>query len=284
MTLCLFHINKNVVKLLISHHLSKYIKKCTTEIELWTYSKFRQILCLPFLPLEKIPENFDTLKHKIISVLTSKLDAREIENLNLVFSKLKTNYYHNETKLKAICKFGKFDRTTNPIEGGHSGFNKSSLVARTSNLNSMVQGKVKFRNCFHCDKYRYFIGLMELDAQFRAEVVSYNEKGYRSLPHHKLSFVEREKKIKELNRQLSANALTDEEFLQKISDLYIHKNWFHLVKDAVAAIDGSGSNESEDPPELDEFAEAIFIRPCTAPRIRNLSKRYFGNEWLNNNL
>lgn len=86
---------------------------------------------------------------------------------------------------------------------------------------------------------------MELDVEFRAEVVAYIEKGYTSLSHHKVAFIEREKSVKELTRQLIANEISDEEFLENISDLFIHKNWFNLVKAAVAAIDGRNTSSEE---------------------------------------
>lgn len=55
--------------------------------------------------MDRIPENYDLLQRKNVGVLEARLDPREIENLNMVFSKLKKNYYHNQEKIKSICKF-----------------------------------------------------------------------------------------------------------------------------------------------------------------------------------
>lgn len=141
MSICLFHVNKNIVKTMIKNSLSHFIKKCSSELELWTYSKFRQIMCLPFLPREDIKDMFDKLENKILDVLAINLSSREIENVVKVLLLLKTRYFHNEEKLNLMCKFEKFNRTTNLVEGAHSGLNKSSMVKRSGNMNSMIHGR-----------------------------------------------------------------------------------------------------------------------------------------------
>lgn len=140
-SLCLFHINKNIVKILMNNNLSKFIKKCSTDIELWAYSKFRLIMCLPFLPRECIKDHFDTIEKSVVEVLSLHLNSMEMENVLKAFATLKKNYFHKENKIDLMCKFEKPFRTTNIAEGGHSGINKSSLIKRCGNMNSMIQGK-----------------------------------------------------------------------------------------------------------------------------------------------
>lgn len=61
-SLCLFHINKNMVKCLIDHKLSEFIRKCRAEAELWFYGKMKQILVLALLPQREIKPAFQKLK------------------------------------------------------------------------------------------------------------------------------------------------------------------------------------------------------------------------------
>lgn len=126
-----------------------------------------------------------------------------------------------------------------------------------------------------------FSGLLEVDIDFRSEVIGYSQNGAKNLPRHRHSFIKREETIHKLNIQLKNGKLSNEKFLQKVSDLFIHKNWYQLVKDAVARIEHENSN-SNNSQQLDDIADAIFVTSQTSSRIKNISKKYFGDDWVNN--
>lgn len=65
------------------------------------------------------------------------MDPLELEGVRNVLKYLDKNIYSKFKRISLICKFEKTIRTTNNAEANHSGFNKSSLIARSSNLNSM---------------------------------------------------------------------------------------------------------------------------------------------------
>lgn len=140
--LCIFHINKNIIKIIGSYHLSNFIKGCKTDVELWAYAKFRLIMCLPFLPENKMRDQFCVLRDSILEVLSKHLNAMEIEGVTNVLEHIDKSIYSKAGRIASVCKFDKTIRTTNNAEGSHSGFNKSSLIARSSGLNSMIQGKI----------------------------------------------------------------------------------------------------------------------------------------------
>lgn len=121
---------------------------------------------------------------------------------------------------------------------------------------------------------------MEQEISFRGEHIRYSENGAAILPKHSKTFIEREKSIKALNLQLKNNEISDEMFLKEIGDLFIHTNWFHLVKDAALRMEET--DMQTDDSHADEIAEAIFLAPTTSGRARSLSKKYFGDEWVNN--
>lgn len=120
---------------------------------------------------------------------------------------------------------------------------------------------------------------MELDLIFRGDVVGHSEKGAKYLPKHKKRFIEREKSINELNIQLLNDEISDEDFLKKISNLFIHPKWFELIRDAVNKIDEQNPEENES--NFEDIAAAIFLLPSTSKRNRTLSKKYFGKDWVN---
>lgn len=138
---CLFHVNKNIVKALTSEHLSHYIRRCKSDVQLWTYSKFREIMCIPFLPVGKMKPQFLVLKNNIVESLTRHLDPMELDKIKTVLRYIENKIYSVTQRTKSVCKFDKSVRTTNNAEGSHSGFNKSALITKNSSLNSMIQGK-----------------------------------------------------------------------------------------------------------------------------------------------
>lgn len=123
-----------------------------------------------------------------------------------------------------------------------------------------------------------------MDAQFRADAIGFYEQGPKNLPKHKPSFVKREIELKNFNFKLKNNIISGDEFLSSVGDLFIHKNWFHLIKDAAERIESLNKNVNFDEPNedqiIEEVAETIFVRN-TSSRIKTASRKYFGDEWAN---
>lgn len=100
---------------------------------------------IPFLPLQRIKDNFNRIKNEIAIVLEKHLDPFQLEQLNKFWKYLEKNLYSKDSKLTKICKFGKAIRTTNNVEGSHSGLNKSSLTSKTGNMDCMIKGKINIK-------------------------------------------------------------------------------------------------------------------------------------------
>lgn len=139
-SLCLFHLNKNVLKCIAKENMSNYFKKCSTNVELWVYHKIRNILALPFLPQEAIQTEFLKIKDKIRDTLKELLNPMEIEKIEKILEKLSSNYYSNQDKISLFCKFGKLIRTTNNMESYHSSFNKSLFFNKNSSMTTTING------------------------------------------------------------------------------------------------------------------------------------------------
>lgn len=101
-SLCLFHINKAIIRNIAKNHLSQYIRKCKTDLQLWTYEKFRQVLCIPFLPEDSMLPSFVKIEVKLITVLSKELNAFEFDNLKKLSMCLKQNIFFDEDKLAMI--------------------------------------------------------------------------------------------------------------------------------------------------------------------------------------
>lgn len=175
-SLCLFHINKNLVKCLVDHKLTEFIRKCRNDVELWFYGKMKEILVIALLPHSEIKDSFVKLKNLILGHIETKLDNEyQINQFKDFFKTIEIRYFSEPEKIKKMCKFGKVTRTTNLIEAAHGAFNKSSLLPKNGALVNVVQG------------------LQIIDLEFRTIVVEFNRKGEISLP--KKSQLYQEKKL-----------------------------------------------------------------------------------------
>lgn len=141
---CLFHVNKAIIRKMATKQLTKYIKNCKTDIQLWTYEQFRRIFFIPFLPKESMKNSFVKIEEKLVNILGKNLDPFDFDNMKSQISYMKRTYYCNESKIELICKYKKYLRTTNLIEGAHNGLAKGSLLSRKSNMNTMIQGTLTF--------------------------------------------------------------------------------------------------------------------------------------------
>lgn len=52
-SLCFFHHNQNIVKCVVQHKLSCFVRKCKEDEQLWFYEQLKKILAIPLLQ-EKI--------------------------------------------------------------------------------------------------------------------------------------------------------------------------------------------------------------------------------------
>lgn len=106
-SLCLFHLNKNILRTISKHHMSNYFRKCSNDIEMWTYDKIRNILTLPFLPKRAVEEEFLKIENKIISTLKEYVSPRDLEVFEIILSTLKKNYFANKSKIEKFSKLEK---------------------------------------------------------------------------------------------------------------------------------------------------------------------------------
>lgn len=123
--------------------MSNYFRKCSSDIQIWTYDKIKNILCLPYLPKEAIQEEFLKIQDKILSTLKEHLTPRELESFMKMLNTLNKIYFGNELKIDRFCKYEKTIRTSNNMEGYHSAMNKSSLFKKNSTLSTTVNGRKK---------------------------------------------------------------------------------------------------------------------------------------------
>lgn len=122
------------------------------------------------------------------------------------------------------------------------------------------------------------VGLKQIDVEMRVSAISFAKRGVLSLPKHNSKFLLREKKIK--NLKLKNNELSNEEFLTKISDLLIHKNYYKVVKMACKKINKQTNISEEEQYNIAADAtEIIFSNSNSSSRARTKSKKYFGSEW-----
>lgn len=263
--LCYFHVNKNIVKCLIKHKLTNFVRNCKSDGELWFYGKLKQILVLPLLPLSLIHGAFVALKEKIISFFRLHFsNLYQQEQLNMFFTKIEGNYYGNLEKMTKICKYKKQIRGTNLIEGTHGGFNKSILTPKNGTVNNIIQG------------------LKCIDFEYRAVALDYQKNGVTIFP--KKSHIEqhREQKLSDLYEKLDNSTITVESFLEQASELWIRKKYMIMIKKAteiVEAVVDDESEESSDP--VDDIIDGIFINDNPPKRVRQACKKYFGEEWVN---
>lgn len=264
--ICFFHVNKNIVKCLVNHKLTNFIRKCKSDGEVWFYGKFKQLLVLPLLPLSLIHDAFLQLKEKIVSFFRCNFDnAYQREQLDNFFDKVEENYYGNDDKMKRVCKYKKQIRGTNLIEATHGGFNKSILTPKHGSVDNLVHG------------------LKCIDFQYRALAIDYNKKGVSVFPKKTKMEQEREEKLSLFYQQLEEEEITTEVFLEKASELWIHKKYMIMVKKATEVIEGAaeGIDGVECEETADDFINAIFVNENPPKRVRKICKKYYGDEWCN---
>lgn len=263
-SLCFFHHNQNVVKTLAQHKLSNFIRKCKTDEQLWFYSKFKQILMIPLLPLNEIIPAFKSLKSSLLGYIESQFtNAFEIDQFTKCFETLEERYFSNEEKLKLICKHKKNMRCTNLIESTHCAFNKSDIIPKHGTVANFIEA------------------MQTTDLQYRAEVIAFEEKGVAVLPKKKNRYVKQQAVISECNAKFDKKEIGVGEFLKKCSEAMIHEKYFKLIEAATKRFEKLEPNDDQDS-DIDEHIMAIFATSeSTHGRVRKLCSKYFGEEWLN---
>lgn len=72
--ICLFHINKNIIKCLVDHKLTEFVRKCKTNEELWFYGKLKEVLAIAILPESEIQSSFVKLKSLSLGFIESNIN------------------------------------------------------------------------------------------------------------------------------------------------------------------------------------------------------------------
>lgn len=115
-SLCHFHHNQNIIKCLVEHKLTTFIRKCKSDEQLWFYGKMKQILVLPLLPADQIATAYKSLSEAIINLIEEKFTCLfEIEQFKKFFETIERRYFSDEDKISLTCKYRKHMRCTNRI-------------------------------------------------------------------------------------------------------------------------------------------------------------------------
>lgn len=265
-SLCLFHTNKNMVKCLVDHKLTEFIRKCRSDIELWFYGKFKEVLVLALLPHSDIQSSFIKLRNSILGYIESNIDNEyQINQFKDFFSKIEKRYFSNLEKMQKMCKFQKYIRTTNLIEAAHGAFNKSTLLPKNGAIINVIQG------------------LQIIDLEFRTIVVDFDTNGVTSLQKKSQLYQDREKAIIDATINLTNKTITSQQFLEVCAKAMINEQYYKLIKEASAKFEAIGNpDDFEETNEGQmEYIEAIFSQAVTNKRVKKICTKYFGEEWVN---
>lgn len=64
-SLCLFHVNKNILKRMAKKKLSNFFRKTQKDEEKWTFGKMKELMALPFLKEDMIVDEFRAIKTSV---------------------------------------------------------------------------------------------------------------------------------------------------------------------------------------------------------------------------
>lgn len=92
--------------------------------------------------------------------------------------------------------------------------------------------------------------------------------------------MQREIQIFELYEKMDKDIIDDKGFLKAVASLYIHPNWSEAVNEACDRIE-SNPEELVELDEVQDLLGAILNNEPSNPRQRGLSKRFFGDDWVN---
>lgn len=272
-SLCLFHHNQNMIKCLIQHKLTCFIRKCTNDEQLWFYGQMKKILMIQLLPLNDMVPAFKMMAEHILKFIHDKLENPfEVQQFNKFFETVEERYFSSNEKLQMVCKYDKQIRTTNPAEARHGVFNNSSLVPKNGTLSNFISA------------------MMVTDAQHRCLAIDFEANGASALPKKRNLYAKQQKVITECTDNIKNQGITIDEFLNRCAEVMVHPKYYKLVEEATKRFEMQKENESSsnsiddllNGDDIEEHIEAIFAtEDTTNKRVRKLCTKYFGDEWLN---
>lgn len=80
-------------------------------------------------------------------------------------------------------------------------------------------------------------------------------------------------------KQLEDKVVTTENFLELASELWIHKKYDIMIKEATKVIENVADPQPET--EIDDLIDAIFVNDNPPKRVRRLCTKYYGEDWDN---
>lgn len=268
---CLFHRNQNIVKCMVQHKLTAFVRNCKEDEQLWFYGQLKKILVIPFLKLADMVPAFKLMASHILKFVESKFaNPFEVQQFKSFLQTIEERYFSCEEKMKMICKYRKWIRTTNPVEARHGVFNTSSIVPQKGTVPNFISA------------------MMTTDLQHRAMAIDFETNGAVVLTKKRKQFLKQQTIILECTDNLDNGKIEIEEFLTKCAEVMIHPKYYKLVEEATNRFEmekDTASGLLDDPDSDDQFDEniqAIFAtEDNTNKRVRKLCTKYFGEEWLN---
>lgn len=141
--LCVFHINKNIVKKMGTLKLTSFFKNCKGDEEVYVYKFLRLIFAIPFLPETHIKSGLLFLKSKIDQFIKVHCKEWQVQKFQEFFNYLTEYVYGSPERINLICKFKEETRTTNKVESAHAAINKSKFLSKKNqSLGRVVSGKI----------------------------------------------------------------------------------------------------------------------------------------------
>lgn len=268
---CFFHRNQNIIKCMVQHKLTSYVRKCKEDEQLWFYGQLKKILVIPLLQLADMVPAFKSVAEHILKFVENKFENPfEIQQFKTFLKTVEERYFSCEEKMKMVCKYGKTIRTTNPVEARHGVFNNSSLVPQKGTVPNFISA------------------MMATDLQHRAMAIDFETNGAAALAKKRNQFVKQQTVIMECVENLKNGKIDINEFLTSCAKVMIHPKYYKLVEEATKRFEMEGGNavdsleDIDTSEEFDENIEAIFAtEETTNKRVRKLCTKYFGEEWLN---
>lgn len=138
--LCLFHINKSILRKMVSLKLIHFFRNCHNEAEVYVYKSLKELFALSFLPDKEIQNTFNHIKIRTQGFVSQNCNQFQIDKFEQFFSYVERNYFGNMRRIRIIGKFDETLRTTNLIESMHSTFKKSLILGRHNSLVRVVSG------------------------------------------------------------------------------------------------------------------------------------------------
>lgn len=139
-SLCLFHVNKNILKRMAKKKLSNFFRKTQKDEEKWTFGKMKELMALPFLKEDMIVDEFRAIKTSVLDTLAEYMNDMVMSEFGEFFDSIGSYYFENTDKIAMLSKYKQTIRTTNCVESSHSAFNKSVLLNKNGKVSNLIHG------------------------------------------------------------------------------------------------------------------------------------------------